>query len=271
MTMSVNTNMGAMVALQNLTATNMNLSEVQSRVATGLRVTEAKDDAASFSIAGRMDADVMSLEAVRTGIGMGEAVLGTAVGAAEQVADLLKEMRAKAIQASSGGLSASDRNAISADIVALQSQITTITNTAEFNSINLINGVATAELTIAGDKDGGNAITLDGVSLSAAGLTINVASEADAVITATSISAQLNLTLEALASFGSLQQRIESQGLLTDTLIDSLTAGIGALVDADMARESSRLQSLQIQQQLGVQALGIANTNPQAILGLFGN
>lgn len=268
MTMSINTNLGAMVALQNLSATNRDLTEVQARVSTGLRVAEAKDDAASFSISGRMEADVMSLQAVKTGIGMGEAVLGTAVGAAEQIADLLKEMKAKAIQASSGGLSTTDRNAISADIVALQTQVTTITNTAEFNSINLIKATPDT-LTIAGDKDGGNAITIAGVSLSEV-IAIDVDTITNAASTAELIQTKLNTTLETLATFGSFQQRIESQGLLTDNLIDSLTAGIGSLIDADMARESSRLQSLQIQQQLGVQALGIANSNPQSILSLFG-
>lgn len=268
MTMSINTNISAMVALQNLSATNRDLMEVQSRVSTGLRVAQVKDDSASFSIAGRMDADVKSLEAVKTGIGMGEAVLGTAVGAAEQIADLLKEMRAKAVQASSGGLSATDRGAISADIQALQSQITTITNTAEFNSINLIKDTPDS-LTVAGDKDGGNPITVTGVDLSVT-IAIDVSTTTTAVTAASDIQTKLDTVLGALAGFGSLQQRIESQGILTDNLIDSLTAGIGALVDADMARESSRLQSLQIQQQLGVQALGIANSNPQSILSLFG-
>lgn len=267
MTMSINTNMGAMVALQNLSATNRMLAEVQSRVSTGLRVAEVKDDSASYAIAGRMQADIKSLEAVKTGIGMGEAVLGTAVGAAEQIADLLKEMRAKAVQAASGGLSTTDREAISADITALQSQITTITNTAEFNEINLI-GATPDTLVVAGDKDGGNAISVTGIDL-ATSVAIDVDTITNAASTAELISTKLNTVLSTLASFGSLQQRIESQGLLTDTLIDSLTAGVGALIDADMARESSRLQSLQIQQQLGVQALGIANSNPQAILGLF--
>lgn len=268
MTLSINTNLGAMTALQTLNQTNNALMETQKRVATGLRVAEAKDDSASFSIAGRMEADVMSLEAVNIGIGMGEAVLGTAVAAGEQIADLLKEMKAKAVQATSGGLSETDRQAISADITALQSQITTIAATAEFNSINLI--AATPDnLTVAGDKNGGNAITITGVDLSAS-VAIDVSTTTAAVTTAGAIETKLNTVLSTLATFGSSQVRLESQGELTSNLIDSLTAGIGSLVDADMARESSRLQSLQIQQQLGVQSLGIANASPQTILGLFG-
>jgi flagellin len=267
MVMSINTNIGAMVALQNLSATNRDLAEVQNRVATGLRVAQVKDDSASFTIAGRMDADIQSLESVKTGIGMAEAVLGTAVGAAEQIADLLKEMKAKAIQASSGGLSTADRNAISNDISTLQDQIGTITATGEFNNLNLISSNET--LLIAGDKDGGNRITVSGATLDAV-VTVNVTTVTNAVNTATSIQTRLNTVLGALADFGSAQQRVESQRLLTDTLLDSLTAGVGSLIDADMAKESSRLQSLQIQQQLGVQALGIANSSPQTILGLFG-
>lgn len=268
MTLSINTNLGAMTALQTLTQTNNSLQETQKRVATGLRVAEAKDDAASFSIAGRMEADIMSLEAVNIGIGMGEAVLGTAVAAGEQIADLLKEMKAKAVQASSGGLSATDRNAISADIVALQTQVTTITATAEFNSVNLIKATPDS-LTIAGDKNGGNAITIAGVSLSEV-VAIDVDTITNAASTAELIQTKLNTVLSTLATFGSAQKRLESQGELTSNLIDSLTAGVGSLIDADMARESSRLQSLQIQQQLGVQSLGIANASPQTILGLFG-
>lgn len=268
MTLSVNTNIGAMTALQTLNGTAESLAETQRRVATGLRVAEAKDDAASFSIAGRMQADIMSLEAVKTGIGMGEAVLGTAVAASEQISDLLKEMKAKAVQATSGGLSATDRTAINADITALQSQITTITATAEFNDVNLI-GATPDTLTVAGDKNGGNAITIAGATLSEA-VTVDVTTITNAADTATRIQAKLNTVLSTLATFGSSQKRLESQGELTSNLMDSLTAGVGSLIDADMARESSRLQSLQIQQQLGVQALSIANSNPQTILGLFG-
>lgn len=268
MTLSINTNLGAMTALQTLNQTNNSLMETQKRVATGLRVAEAKDDSASFSIAGRMDADIKSLEAVNIGIGMGEAVLGTAVAAGEQIADLLKEMKAKAVQATSGGLSATDRIAIDADITALQSQITTITSTAEFNGINLI-GATPDDLTVAGDKNGGNAIAISGATLSEA-VTVDVSTITNAADTATRVQTKLNTVLSTLATFGSSQVRLESQGLLTSNLIDSLTAGVGSLVDADMARESSKLQSLQIQQQLGVQSLGIANASPQTILGLFG-
>lgn len=267
MTMSVVTNLGALTALQALERTNSALEETQSRVATGLRVSQVQDDAASFSIASRMQADISSLESVNIGLGIADAVLGTAVGASTQIRDLLTEMKAKAVQGTSGGLTATDRQSLSAEIVALQDQITTISATAEFNNVNLIKATPDS-LTVAGDKSGGNSITITGVDLSAT-VAIDVSTTTAAVTTEGLLQTKLDLVLTTLATFGSSQTRVQSQSILTNNLIDSLTAGVGALVDADMARESSRLQSLQIQQQLGVQALSIANASPQSILSLF--
>jgi len=79
----------------------------------------------------------------------------------------------------------------------------------------------------------------------------------------------LQTSIDAASSFGSKQTRIENQGDFLSSLTDALTVGVGALVDSDLEEASARLQSLQVQQQLGVQALSIANQGPQQLLSLF--
>jgi len=270
MVLSVNTNQGAMVALQNLSTTNKDLEKTQLRITTGLKVNGPKDDAATYAIAQSMRGDVAGLGAVKTALANGEATVNVAIEAGRSVSDLLTEMKAKVVQANQAGLDSASRSAIHNDFDALRSQIDTIVATAEFNGTNLINASA-SNTSVLSTVDGStitvSAQKMDGSTLGISGLTLTTSSGSAAALTAmdsaiTSVSAKL-------ASLGSVAKRIEVQGDFTTKLSDILKSGIGNLVDADLAEESAKLQALQIKQQLGVQALSIANTGPQSILGLF--
>jgi flagellin len=269
MAMSVNTNVGAMVALQNLNKTNSLLEQTQLHITTGLKVNGPKDDAATYAIAQRMRGDIAGMGAVKTALSNGEATVNVAITAGKAVADMLTEMKAKTVQANQAGLDTASKDALQQDFTSLRDQLETIVKTAEFNGKNLITSAASA-LTVLSTVDG-STITVAAASMDGTVLGIsasNISSGASAALIA--IDAAINTVTSTLASLGSSSKRIDVQSEFTVQLVDILKEGVGNLVDADLAEESAALQSLQIKQQLGVQALSIANSGPQSILSLFG-
>ncbi len=267
MAMSVNTNAGAMIALQNLNTTNKALETTQLRVTTGLKVNGPKDDAATFAIAQNMRGDIAGMQSVKTALAMGEATTNVAINAAKAISDLLIEMKAKVVQANQAGLDTDSKDALFNEFTSLRSQLDTVVQSAEFNGKNLITSGATA-LTVLSTVEG-STITVGAQIMDATTLAIDSAilntnvSEAGTELTA--IDAAIVSVSNNLASLGSAAKRVEIQGEFMVQLVDILKQGVGDLVDADLAEESASLQSLQIKQQLGVQALSIANGGPQSI------
>ena len=270
MALSVQTNVGAMVALQNLNMTNKKLENTQLHITTGFRINGPKDDAATFAIAQNMRGDIAGLGAVKTALSNGEATINVAIEAGKSVSDLLIEMKAKVVQANQEGLDATSRSALHNDFNQMRTQIEEIVKSAEFNGTNLVNASATSTSVLS---------TVDGSTISVAAQKLDITTLAIQSLTLTTsvgsasalsvIDSAITGVSDKLATLGSVSKRIEIQGEFTTKLTDILKAGVGNLVDADMAAESAKLQSLQIQQQLGVQSLAIANSGPQAILGLF--
>ena len=270
MPMSINTNVGAMVALQSLNRTNKSLDMTQQRVNTGLRVSGAADDASSYQIAQGMKGDKAGFESVQIALGLGLATVNTGLKAGEAVSDLLTEMKAKIVQANQAGLDNNSQSALNDDITALRNQITTIVNSASFNGKSLIASGSTSMTVLS--TVGGSVISVSAVALDTTALginTISVIGSSGAAAALSAISTAITAASSRLASLGSSSKAVQIQNEFTSKFIDILSEGIGALVDADLAKESANLQSLQIKQQLGVQALGIANARPQALLGLF--
>ncbi|MBT3700854.1 MAG: flagellin [Alphaproteobacteria bacterium] len=271
MGMSVNTNVGAMLALQNLNKSNKMLETTQLHITTGLKVNGPKDDAATYAIAQRMRGDIAGMGAVKTALSNGEATVNVAITAGKAVADMLTEMKAKTVQANQAGLDTDSRTALNNDFTSLRDQLETIVKTAEFNGKNLITSGASA-LTVLSTVDG-STISVAAAAMDATVLGIHtqvLSTSAGAVTALTQIDAAINSVTSSLASLGSSSKRIDVQAEFTVQLVDILKEGVGNLVDADLAEESAALQSLQIKQQLGVQALSIANSGPQSILALFG-
>jgi flagellin len=271
MGMSVNTNVGAMLALQNLNKSNKMLETTQLHITTGLKVNGPKDDAATYAIAQRMRGDIAGMGAVKTALSNGEATVNVAITAGKAVADMLTEMKAKVVQANQAGLDTASRTALNNDFTSLRDQLETIVQTAEFNGKNLITTGASA-LTVLSTVDGSTiSVTAQVMNATALGIDTSILTSASGAATAlTKIDAAINSVTASLASLGSSSKRIDVQSEFTIQLVDILKEGVGNLVDADLAEESAALQSLQIKQQLGVQALSIANSGPQSILALFG-
>jgi flagellin len=424
---SVNTNYGAMVALQSLNKTNRDLEVVQGRINTGLKVSSAKDDGAVFAIAEGMRNRVNTIATVKDTINRANSVVETSIAAGTAIGDVLKQMKEKATAAAANDLTNDQRNALNADFVQLRDQVSRIVGAATFNGTNLINGTATAgiavmmsdqgstanvqrvtsdtsalgdillsrgqvmsdivqddgtegginDATTAVDSDfvrvtvgtgadeqvfnvvidqgmtvgqfadafsvatggrvkasfndatgqisyeGSTAFTLTmvegdqgtevtGAAASAllgtgatTGTAVNSAGVASTTPTTTTVSgfnfnlgssgqalaglsATADITTQGnaqnllaaldtaitslnrdLATMGSQSKSLEAQNNFLTKLSDSLEKGVGNLVDADLAKESARLQSLQIKQQLGAQALSIANQAPSLVLSLF--
>jgi flagellin len=267
---SVNTNVGAMVALQQLNATNAALDRTQQRVNTGLRVSGAADDPSSYQISNNMKGDKRGYEAVQIALGLGGAVVTTGLKAGEGVSDLLIEMKAKIVQANQAGLDNNSQSALNDDITALRNQISSIVNSANFNGKNLIASGSTS-LTVLSTVNGSvisvSASTLDTTSLGINTITVIGSSGAAAALSA--INTAITQASSRLAALGSSSKAVSLQNEFVSKFIDILTEGIGTLIDADLAKEAAALQSRQIKQQLGTQALSIANARPQVLLSLF--
>jgi flagellin len=276
MTMSVHTNTGAMIALQNLNKTNDDMLGVQNRINTGLKVAGAKDNTAIYAVAQGMRADIRALGAVQTGLDRATTIGDVALAAGESISDLLVQMREKATAAMDPSLDTFSRQAYDGDFKALLDQVNVILQNAEFDGANILNGSITNGIEFLADADAARSVTLKSQDMSIGGTIITIANTASlgTVTLATAAVAAIKTSLDnvnqALANLGSDTKKLEAHSNFVGRLVDSLTKGVGNLVDADLAVESANLQALQVKQQLGVQALSIANGQPQIILNLFG-
>jgi len=272
--LSVNTNYGAMVALQNLNTTQAMLAQTYNRISTGLAVSGPKDNGAVWAVAQNMRADVASLASVTTSLNNATSAADVAVSAGQAISDLLTQMKAKALAASDSSLDTNSRAAYNADFVALRDQISSIVSNASFNGVNLIDGSTNKVEALANAKgDAFITVTARDLSLGGANVTVAATSTVSTAARASSmistVETSINALNLALAQLGTDSKKLGIQQTFVSNLSDSLTQGIGNLVNADMAKESANLTALQTKQQLGIQALSIANQAPAAILALF--
>ena len=269
--LSINTNSGALVALQNLNATDKQMRAVQTRLNTGLAVAGPKDNGAVYAIAQNQRAEVAGLIAVRQSLSRGVSVTDVAIAAAEGVSGILIEMKEKAVAVQDGSLDVASRKALYIDFMALQDQIGLIVSNAEFSGINLLTG--STNLAVLANEDG-SMITVAAQNMTASnglGLTgtlatmfANGSSAAVAIV-----QSAIEDVSSKLGSLGTDSKSLEIHDTFVSKMQDTLRVGIGNLVDADLAAESANLQALQIKQQLGIQALSIANSAPSTVLSLF--
>ena len=272
---SVNTNQGAMIALQNLNATNKDLGVVQGRINTGLKISSAKDNGAIWAIAQNQRAESTSLNAVVSSLQRGQSVADVAMAAGTAISDILVQMKEKVLAATEAGLTTASKQALSDEYTSLRNQIDTIANNANFDGVNLISNTTanSANVKSIANADASATIDIDHDDLS---LTNTDIAATLTSLTGTVGSADVADLETAIQSVSSSLSKIGTGAKALDThltnvmkLQDTLDAGIGNLVDADLAKESAKLQALQTKQQLGVQALSIANQSSSTLLGLF--
>jgi flagellin len=274
---SVNTNGNAMIALQNLNVTGAELGVTQQRISTGRKVDSAKDNGSTWAIAQSMRATSTSLNAVKDSLMRSQSTLDVALAAGSAVSDLLVQMKEKALAASDATLDTSSRSALNEDFKALRDQLGRTVANADFNGTNMIKtgGISLSALANAA---GTNKITVAAQSLALGGAnlanitataSLQTASAGAAQAMIATVSTAIGKVSTALAKMGTGAKALDLHLTFVNKLQDTLTSGVGNLVDADLAKESAKLQSLQTKQQLGVQALSIANQSTSALLGLF--
>ncbi|HET7333934.1 MAG TPA: flagellin [Rhizomicrobium sp.] len=272
---SVNTNMGAMIALQTLNSTNAGLHKVQNTISTGLKVATARDDGSTFAIAQNLRGDVAGYSAVGDSLNRGISSVDVALSAGQSISDLLIDMKQKALAASDASLDTASRSALNEDFTALRDQIKTVVQNAVFNGFNLVDGSATNGISALASSDGTRRITVSSQNMNLSGSIVtikstgNISTITNASAMIATVQASLTKVDSALAKLSSGAKKFSIQADFVQKLSDTVTNGIGNLVDADMAKQSALLQSLQVKQQLGVQALSIANSSPQIALSLF--
>ena len=274
MSFSVNTNTGAMNALQYLNKTQGQLAITQNAISSGLTVSSAKDNGAVYAIAQNERGQVAGYTSVINSINNGTSTIDVALSAGQSISDLLIQLKQQALSASDTSLDTASRQALNASFQALLGQITTIVKGASFNGANLVNG-STNQVTALASSDGTRRITTSAQNMSLSGSivtlksTASISTQTKASALVSAIQTSLTNVNAALAKLSAGSAKFSIQATFAQKLSDTLTQGIGNLVDANMAQESAQLQSLQVKQQLGVQALSIANQAPETILSLF--
>ena len=277
---SILTNNSAMVALQTLKSINKDLAMTQNEISTGKSVASAKDGSAVWAISKVMESDVAGFKAISDSLAVGEATVAVASAGAEQIVSVLEEMKELAV---SGNSETADFAKINADMAEKEAQILSIINASQFNGVNLlktdVDGNGGTQLTVLSslDRVGSGAPTASNIAVATTDFEANldvasrtaITDQASAATALGEMEAFLQTAINGAASLGASAKRISEQNEFVGKLTDAMKTGIGALVDADMEEASARLQALQTQQQLGVQALSIANQAPQTILSLF--
>ena len=274
MSFSVNTNSGAQIALQYLNQTQGQLDQTQSAINSGLKVANARDDGAIYAIAQNQRGQVAGYSAVINSISNATSSIDVALSAGQSISDLLIQLKTKALAAADSSLDTASRQALNADFTALRDQIATIVKNAVFNGFNLVDGSTTKVQALA-SSDGSRHVTTLSQKMTLSGAivtlksTATVSTQAKASALVATIQTSLTNVNSALAKLSSGAAKFSIQATFAQKLSDTLTTGIGNLVDANMAQESARLQSLQVKQQLATQSLSIANQGPQVLLSLF--
>jgi flagellin len=272
---SVNTNLSSMVALQSLNRTSDQLSVVQKRVSTGFRVSDAKDDGGAFAVAQSVRADVAGLAAANEQLGGTKGILETTFAALSKVSESMVKVRETLTRLADGTLNDEQRAQYETQYTALKTQIENFISDATYNGRTLLNtdtAVGGGNIDMTRNEAGGT-FTISAVD-GATDLVVDAAPTSAALAqtalqTGGDFETVESKIANALNQFGADSNYIDGQIRYNKDKIDAMEGGLGALVDADLAKESAKLQALQIRQQLGTQALSISNQSPQMLLSLF--
>lgn len=268
MTNSINTNVGAMVALATLRSTQTALDVASKQVQTGYRVADASDDASTFSVAQGIRGNLQAFQAVQASLANGLGLAQVTLAALTSISDLVGNLQAKSTQYLDGSISSAQQNIYSNDAIALYNQISNFISQAKYNGVNLLSNGSTAKTFLADTS--ASTLTLSSQS----GIAAALAAYQPAMPTLFTVSLGTLATFRqavdlALGQVATEARALRTQSNFVSAVADATTVGLGAIVDADVGKASASLQALQVRQQLGVQSLSIANQQPSVLLGLF--
>jgi len=278
---SVVTNTGAMIALESLDKTNSALSGVQKQVSTGYRVSDATDDGAAYAVAQSVRSTIGALTTANQQLGSVQGLLSTTQSGLNDISNTMASMRDVLVNLSSSAVQGNERAQYADQYKSLLGNLQSFIQDANYNGKTLIGNITGSngdfgEVSVVRNE---NAATYGIATFGGSELFASIAftttqlggaSTVAALISATgTFINQMNAVGGALNAIGSSTNYVSNQISYNNDKVDSLQSGLGSLVDADLAQESALLQSLQIQQQLGTQALSLADQTPQTLLSLF--
>lgn len=270
---SVHTNTGAIIALQGLNRTNLELEQAQKRVNTGYRISDALDDGAGFAIAQTLRGQLNGYESIGEQLSKAKGTMSVANAVATEISNTLIETQSVLTKLADENVTGTQRTQYENDYAALKTEITNFINNAAFNGTNILNAAGT--LNVIGALDGSS------ISVTTFDLATDISAELTAAVDADGTLARALLGAgggfanamsnigDTLAQIGADIRTLDNQINYVNVLRDATETGIGDIVDADLAKESAKLQALQIRQQLGTQTLSIANGAPSILLNLF--
>jgi flagellin len=274
MTISVQNNSAALLALQNLNRTTDQLSNVQQEISTTLAVSQPKDNPVVWATAQGQQVDINGLAAVTQSLNRASSISDVALSAGQSVVDLLNQIKQDVLSAQDPQLDTTGRQSLNTDFTGLLQRITTTINSASFDGANLLDG-SSGNLSFLATADGTQMVTLSApnLSLSAGIITLSSTGTIGTLQAASAMMAQVDASIanvtSALAQIGDQAKLIDAHNTLVGNLSEVLQTGKGDLTDADTAADSARLAALNVQQQLGEQSLSVANSMPSVLLSLF--
>jgi len=268
---------GALGALKYLQASTRDLDGAQGRVSSGLKVGRARDDASAFQSAAFMKGQGSSLNAVTLSLGRAESISDTAITATESISKLVTEMKGLAAQAMSSDWSDQQRAAFQQQYEDQMQTLQSFIRKASFDGENTFDGSKPNGVSFIADAEASQSLTLAGRNLLPGAGGVILAGPSSSALTSPLAAADTHALLEqSIANIGDQlvemaaeRRRIEAQKGFVSRLADALAAGVGRMVDTDLAAESALIQALQVKQELSASAVSIANAAPQALLSLF--
>jgi flagellin len=275
MSLSVNTNPGALIALQNLTATAAQLQQTQNQVSTGLAVSAPQDNGAVWAIAQNERGTSSSLNAVVQSLQRSQSTVQVATSAGTSVSNLLNQLKSIALSASDSSLDATSLSAYNTQFKSILGQITQVVSNSDFNGVNMIKASGTTLYALATATGGQLTVNAQDLSLGGSGAlsgllaTASIGTTALASAMIVTLGSAITATNASLGQLGTGATALQNQLTFIQNLQDTLDTGVGNLVNANLGKESAQLTALQTKQQLGIQALSIANQSSSVLLSLF--
>ena len=283
---TIHTNVNAMAAVQSVNSAARSLEAVQERISTGLKTTGAKVQPASYGIAQNQRAELGSLDAVITGLNRASSIADVALASGSAISDLLTTMRSYAIAAADPSMTAVSRNIVNQDFVELRDQVQTMIANAQFDGVGLLGGPAGTSVTFLDSTNGSQTIALPNLDFrlpAAPGLVASPAAamyvgSGSTILTAldgVDMNARITATLDfvnvEMTKLASAAKRVESQAVYFSKMKDSVTSGIGNIVDADLAKESAQLEAIKVRKELSLTSVSMSGQSTQALLNLLRN
>ncbi len=278
---TINTNNTAIIALQSLNATNAQLASTEKRISTGYRVADATDDGAAYAVAQGVRSDVASLTSANEQLGNAKGLLATTISGLNDISNTLIAARTVLLKLSDSTIQGNERTQYTAQYQSLIANVKSFIQDASYSGKTLIGNLSHSTGTFGGIGVVRNEVgasysvgSFSGSALYAAviltGTQLGAATTVGLQISTTGgFTAEFNTLGGQLSTYGASSKYIDNQVSYNNDKVDALNSGLGALIDADLTKESARLQSLQTRQQLGTQALSIANQASQSLLSLF--